>query len=408
MVLAQQTANPVRLIHADSLIGYTSGGDSYRELVGHVELVHDSTTLRCDRAVQNLTTDIVNLFGDVQVNDDTLTLLTKQATYNGNTRTVSSNVGVYLNDRKRTLTADSGMYDSQTKVARFYGNVFVRDSVSRLTADSLVYYRDEQKTISNGHVKIRSIQNNVTVYGAHFEDYSRKSYSRMTGKPLLVQIDTTSDGKIDTLFITSTRMEAYRDSSNERFVAEDSVIVLRDSLAARCGYAIYFSKDSIVTMQKAPVVWYGDNQLTGDSIAVYIENRNISRVDVVGASFAISRSDSLLLNRFNQLKGKKLTMYLSHQKVDRIIVENNATSLYYLYDKNKPNGVNKVSGDRVVMYFKGGKIDRIAVMSGVEGDYYPEKIIDGRISHYNLAGFAYYRDRPDLKDFPSGWIGEAK
>ncbi len=398
----------VHLVHADSLLGYTNNGESFRELVGHVTMEHDSSVLKCDRAIQNLSEDIIKLYGNVRVYDDTLTLLTSRATYYGKTRTVFSNSGVYLNDRKRTLTADSGTYDSETKVAHFFSNVFVRDSLSRLNGDRLLFYRDDQKTISDGNVKIKSLQNNVTVYGSHFEDYGKKNYSIMTGKPLLVQIDTTTDGKIDTLYITSKLMRAFRDSSEQRFIAEDSVIILRDSLAARCGYSIYFAKDSMVVMQKSPVVWYGDNQLTGDSITVHIKDRNISQVDVVGASFAISRSDSLLSNRFNQMKGRRLTMFLSHRKVNRIIVENNATSLYYLYDKNKPNGVNKVSGDKVIMYFKDGKIDRIAVISGVEGDYYPEKLIADRTNDYNLAGFAYYSDRPEISDFPLRQDGVSK
>jgi lipopolysaccharide export system protein LptA len=285
-------------------------------------------------------------------------------------------------------------------MAQFYGDVFVRDSSSQLTSGQLVYYRNEGKTIADIDVKIRSLDNNVRVYGSHFEDYDKKNYSLMTGEPLLVKIDTSSDGKIDTLMITSRTMEAYRDSANERFIAEDSVQVIRDSLSARCGHGTYFSKDSIVVLQKSPVVWYGDNQLTGDSIAVYIRDKKIDHVDVVESAFAVSQSDSIYTDRFNQIKGRKLTMFLLDRKVDRIVVENNATSLYYLYDKNKPNGLNKVSGDRVIMYFKDGKIDRIAVVSGVEGNYYPEKLVKNKISSYSLAGFVYYENRPVKNEFP--------
>lgn len=89
--------------------------------------------------------------------------------------------------------------------------------------------------------------------------------------------------------------------------------------------------------------------------------------------------------------------------MDRIIVEYNATSLYYLYDKSKPNGVNSVSGDRVIMYFKDGKIERIAVISGVEGNYYPEKLVKNKLDSYNLAGFTYHKNRPDRTEFPQDW-----
>lgn len=397
LVYAQQ---PVKLIHADSLVGYTKGGDAFRELVGHVRLQQDSTTLSCDRALQNLTTDSVSLYGDVRVLDDTLTLKTDRANYSGKTKTVTSRTPVYLNDRKRTLTASSGTYDAETKLARFYGNVFVRDTSSWLRSDTLFYYRTADSTIANGNVRIHSLDNNVTVYGVHFIDYGKENYSRITGTPLLEQIDTASDGTIDTLMITGKTMEAYRDSANQRFLARDSVEIVRGHLSARCGYGIYLSADSLVVLQKNPVVWYEDNQLTGDSIAVYIRNKNISRVNVIGASFAVSQSDSLYSNRFNQLKGRRLTMFLKDRKVSRIIVESNATSLYYLYDKNKPNGANKVSGDRVVMYFTDGKIDKISVVSGVEGDYYPENLIHDRTNKYNLPGFLYYRDRPVKSEFP--------
>ncbi|MGB9591014.1 MAG: hypothetical protein ACPL1K_00680, partial [Candidatus Kryptoniota bacterium] len=187
--------------------------------------------------------------------------------------------------------------------------------------------------------------------------------------------------------------------AEERFLATDSVEVIRSELEARCGLGTYFANDSLIVLVNSPVVWYEDNQLTGDTISVYLRNKMVSRVHVVGFAFALSQSDSLYQDRFNQLKGKELTMYLNNKKVQRIVVDNNAVSLYYLYDKNKPNGVNKVSGDKVVMYFTNGKVERISVSGGVEGDYYPEKMIKGRVASYNLDGFELYSDRPTKADF---------
>ena len=53
------------------------------------------------------------------------------------------------------------------------------------------------------------------------------------------------------------------------------------------------------------------------------------------------------------------------------------------------------------MYFENGKIERIAVISGVEGNYYPEKLVRNKISSYSLAGFVYYENRPLKNGFPS-------
>lgn len=393
------TGQIVKLVHADSLVGYSSGGNSFRELNGNVLFSQGKTTLRCDRALQNLTTNQVDLFGNVVVHDDTLTLKAKQARYFSKTKTVYCDYGVYLNDARRTLVADKGDYNSIDKIAHFTGNVFVQDSVSQLYANQLVYYRQEGNTIADGHVKIISKENHVAIYGGHFENYEKKRYSLMKQAPVLVQIDTSRDGKIDTLVIRSLLMEAFRDTTEERFVATDSVEVIRSELVARCGTGTYFANDSLIVLINSPVVWYEDNQLTGDTILVYLHNKMISKVHVVGFAFALSQSDSAYKDRFNQLKGKELTMYLNNKKVERIVVDNNAVSLYYLYDKNKPNGVNKVSGDRVIMYFKDGKIDKISVAGGVEGDYFPEKIIKGEVASYNLNGFYLYLDKPSKADF---------
>ena len=90
-------------------------------------------------------------------------------------------------------------------------------------------------------------------------------------------------------------------------------------------------------------------------------------------------------------------MYFYNNKVQQVDVQRNATSLYYLSDNEQPNGVNKSSGDRIIIEFQKGKVDRIKIIGGVQGQYFPEKMIFAREQDYNLDGFRWFEVRPKRK-----------
>lgn len=87
-------------------------------------------------------------------------------------------------------------------------------------------------------------------------------------------------------------------------------------------------------------------------------------------------------------------------EIDELYVEKNAMSLYYIFETNeanerKPNGVNFVSGDSVWIKFKDGKMHRIKIVGGIEGVYYPEELVAGKESNFNLEGFNYMKRKPE-------------
>ena len=112
---------------------------------------------------------------------------------------------------------------------------------------------------------------------------------------------------------------------------------------------------------------------------------------------AVSKSDSTNSRRFDQLIGRELTMYFQKQKVERIEARRNSISLSYLFDDKTPNGANKTSGDRIRVDFEDGRLNTITVFGGVEGQYFPETMINNREKNYNLDGFRWIDQRPKRK-----------
>jgi hypothetical protein len=165
-------------------------------------------------------------------------------------------------------------------------------------------------------------------------------------------------------------------------------------MSARCGKATYFVKNDFIALQTHPIIWSSENQITGDSIRVRMEDKRVKSMWVKNRAMAISRVDTALPSRFNQLTGRELTMYFRANKLEQVDVQKNATSLYYLFDNREPNGANKSSGDRIFIDFVAGDVDRIKIVGGVQGQYFPEKMLSKHEQDYNLDGFRWYENRP--------------
>jgi hypothetical protein len=140
--------------------------------------------------------------------------------------------------------------------------------------------------------------------------------------------------------------------------------------------------------------------VTGDSVAVFLTHGGARRVSVVGNAFSLSQSsptakDTLFPpGRYDQAKGAEIHLYLRDNDPDSARVETHAQSVYYLYDGRALNGVRRESGDRILLGFDDGAIATVRSIGGVEGAFYPEKMVGGAEQTYNLDGFLVREDRP--------------
>jgi lipopolysaccharide export system protein LptA len=376
------------------------GSNQIQALVGNVHMVQPSPTgfvkLWCDSAFRNMQTNVVQLYGRVKVVRDSVTMTSTQGTYYGDERRAVMSNGVRLVRGSMVLTARFGEYWTNEKRARFQGNVLIDDSVSTTRSDDLTYFEQEEKSIAVGNVRVDNPSNNITIFGDSLIHYDRERYSVIPKNPRLMQIDTVRPGTVDTLLVSGAFMEAFQDSV-QRFITNGLVEMARSDFAARCGEALYYREKNFLILRDHPVVWHGENQITGDSVVVRTLNRRLERVWVSGRSMAISRADSVQRQRFNQLLAREITMHFEDGKITRIDADRNATSLYYLFDGDRPNGVNRSTGDRIAMEFVNRRIDRIKIIGGVEGKYFPEAMIAGREGHYNLEGFQWLTNRPQRR-----------
>src|SRR5208283_2431095 len=222
------------LKNADVFVGKNVNGEDIRECTGNVHFVQGNVLVWCDRAVQHLAKNEVELIGRVRVLRDTVTLTAKKGTYYGNTKKAVCEDGVRLETTHVILLADSGTYFTEERKSFFHSHVHVIDSTTTIFSDELTYLEKERESIAIHHVKVINSDNNVRLFGDYLEHFDETRYTRITEQPRLMQVDTSSKGEIDTLVVKSILMESY-DDSTKKLIATDSVAMARGPLSVRCG-----------------------------------------------------------------------------------------------------------------------------------------------------------------------------
>jgi len=387
-----QEAHIVVLEHADSLWGRVINGEDARELIGHVRLRQDRVTIECSHVLEFRQRGEYQLTGNVVVHDSNTVMLMPRGIYHRAERRAEAFDSVVLDDGTAHLTADYGEYFVDPREGFFRGHVRVVDTSSVITCDSLRYFRNTRSSVATGNVRVESKSDNVFILGGMLEHNQETAFSRMSREPFLIQVDTAGGGR-DTLVVRSRVMESYRDSTR-RLIARDSVRLAASDMAGRAGFGLFFAGGDSMILRAQPVIWYERTQVSGDSMRIYLVQRKLRRLRVMGTSIAVSQSDTLHPDRYDQMEGETMDIHFEDHALRAIEVDVQAMGVYHLYDDTTANGINKISGDRLVMRFDEGKLRSIKVVGGVEGQYYPENLVFGRESLYTLPGAVWRKDKP--------------
>jgi hypothetical protein len=86
-----------------------------------------------------------------------------------------------------------------------------------------------------------------------------------------------------------------------------------------------------------------------------------------------------------------MTIYFKDNAIDKVIVENQATSWYHLIEEMHYKGLNKVTGDKISLFVSNNELRRIRIESkpgSSNGVFYPvEKPIPAtELQELNFSG----------------------
>lgn len=454
VVFAQKSST----MYCDSSYYYVK--DNVMEAFGHVRIIDDSVTITSDKLIYNgqdrtskLRENVVYIKADQRLTTDFLD-------YNMDTEVGNYFNGGKLKDSVNVLTSNSGYYYGLQKYAMFYTDVeliapdyvlksdtlryntipkvaitegkttIITEDESILHADggtfrtkidqsefisgtieTIDYYMEGDELFfddlkkyydATGNVKLTSKNDDVVITGD--DGYSDKAngISKVYGNALMRRFL-----REDTLYVsadTLVSIESQYDSA-KRILAYPNVKVWKRNLQGLADSTSYFLKDSLLFFYEEPIFWNLNNQLEGDTVVMEVTEKEIKNMSLLQKAF-LATEDTI--QNYNQIKGRTMKAIFEESKIDRIYVNGNGESIYYVLDENDPNniftlGMNRILCSDMTIRFKNEELDNITFYIQPEARFIPPHELTPEVQ--KLDGFEWRgEERPELEDvLPEGF-----
>ena len=448
VVFVQKTST----MYCDSSYYYVE--DNVMEAFGHVRIVDDSVTITSRKMIYNgqdrtskLRENVIYTKGDQRLTTDFLD-------YNMDTDVGNYFNGGELKDSVNLLTSETGYYYGLQKYALFYDSVVLTAPDYVLKSDTLRYNTVPKIAITEGRTTIitedesilhakggtfrTKIEQSEFVSGTietidyymegdeFFFDDLRKYYDasgnvKLTAKNEDIVI-TGDEGysdknngiskvygnalmkrflKKDTLYLaadTLVSIESKYDSV-KRILAYHNVQIWKSDLQGLADSASYFLQDSLLYFYENPIFWNLNNQLEGDTIVMEVTEKEIKTMSLLQRAF-LATEDTI--QNYNQIKGRTMQAHFKESKIDRIYVNGNGESIYYVLDEDDTAnistlGMNRILCSDMTIRFKNEQLDNISFYIKPEARFIPPHELTTEVQ--KLGGFEWKGDqRPELKD----------
>lgn len=275
-----------------------------------------------------------------------------------------------------TITGDTykfyferGFYD--TKIESGYGIKNTRiDYNNRIVEGDSVYFDKASEFASaTNNITVTDTVNDGLIRAHYAEVFKAKDSVFATKKAVSISLVEQDSLYMhgDTLMVTGKPenriLRAFR---NAKFYKTD--------LSGKCDSIHSQEKTGITQLIKSPVIWNGENQMTGDSIHL-ISNKKTEQLDslkVIENAFIISL-DSISMTGYNQAKGINLYGEFVDNELKIIDLVQNTEVIYYMYnDDDELLGINKTTCSKIRITMANNDVEDLTFFTNPEGDIFPE------------------------------------
>ncbi|MDP8206741.1 MAG: LptA/OstA family protein [Candidatus Electryonea clarkiae] len=301
-----------------------------------------------------------------------------------------------------TVWCDKAKYRKNIGKLELIKNVLMIDTERRLEADRVTYFEKSRKTIAQGNVKVTRDSTILSSWRGEYEEHleivhinrdmviedlkhdviltgDEGTYERLRERakvpvnPVLVQLDSLDEEKAR---ITG-KMMLYEGEAGIAEVHED-VTITWGKVRGTSELLFYYSDDSKALLLGNPVVWQDRDEVSGDSIWIYLVDDVLDSVEVIGNAIAYTIADTAEVVDENvprnKMTGQRIIMDFDDGHVIRMQSQTQTIAIYHLFEDGKDEGSNKVSGDQITLSFKDGELNDIEVIGGTRGTYFPTQL----------------------------------
>ena len=407
----------VRFVQGDTLFGYGDalyydGNTKIARIRNNVKLVHFETVLTTDSLNYDRKKDLAYYFKGGKIVDSLNTLTSVWGQYHPKSNQSEFRYDVVLVNPNFTLTSDTlkynteshiadivgpttivyeeettilstnGQYNTETEQSELYDRSQVIHADGKLMTGDTIFY-DKKVGFGRvwGNMEMRDSVQKATLYGNYGEMYEEDSRGYGTDSELMIDwSDEDSYGYMhaDTLFtedVHYTWRDTLRldsvgiDTVYKRIRAHHGVRIYRTDMQAVCDSMVYNDLDSVMTLYTEPVCWNENNQISADSIEIFMKDGKVDYAKGTGAALTVKQETD---QYFDQLSGKVMYAYIRDGELRQVDVSGNAETIFYPKEDNGDFiGMNTTESSNVQIFFVNEEVEHVLFTTSTTGTMYP-------------------------------------
>lgn len=380
----------------------------------------DQMQLFTDHLDYDRNTSIATYYNSGKIVDSTNVLTSKKGYFNTKTSFSSFKTNVVGTNKEKTLTSDTLVYNTKTGIVHFVapteivdtdGNVFnytegiyetklkSSDLFKGIAETESYFIKGDKMNLDDirgvytitGNVYMLSKDENIIITGQKAIMNKLTNTTKIFDNPLLKMVDAS-----DTLYMTADTLVSIDSDENikKRLLAYSNVKIFKKDISGVSDSIAYFQSDSTMTLYGNPVLWSGENQMSGDTIDIIIQNKGLQRMDLYPKAFVAS-SDSA--EYYNQIKGRSMVAWFKNEELDIVNVYGNGESIFFMRDEETKNliGMNTIICSDITLRFENRVLADASFLVNPEGKFIPPQEL--KTEDIKLNGFKWRGDEKPSK-----------
>lgn len=294
-----------------------------------------------------------------------------------------------------TVYCERGYYDTRGDTGYFVKNSRVDYENRTLYGDSIYFDRNNSFASATNNIKVIDTINKSFIRGHYAEVFRAKDSVFITKRAVAI---TVRDN--DSIYVHADTLQVTGKPENRILKGFYQARMFKpgkegdEPTSGKCDSIYVNEKRGITKLLRNPVMWSGENQMTGDTIHILSDTltNKLDTLKVFNNAFLVQK-DSL---GYNQVKGESLIGLFTNNELDTVNINKNTQVIYYSRDdKEQLVGINNTVSSSIQMYLEQQQITGIRFIKKATGKVYPPSMLpeNARI----LPGFTWRGDERLLK-----------
>ncbi|MFT4697868.1 MAG: lipopolysaccharide export system protein LptA [Flavobacteriaceae bacterium] len=273
-----------------------------------------------------------------------------------------------------TIYCERGYYDTRENTGYFVKNSRVDYNNRILYGDSIYFDRDKNFASATNNIKVLDTLNNSIIKGHYAEVFRDKDSVFITKRALAI---TVRDN--DSIYIHADTLQVTGKPEHRIIKGFYRARMFKQGLpgeeptSGKCDSIFLNQKEGITKLLRNPVLWSGENQMTGDTIHILsnIVTEKLDTLKVFNKAFLVQKDSS----GYNQVKGERLIGLFTNNELDTVNVVKNAQVVFYSRDdKEELVGINYTVSSSIQMYLEEQQITGIRFIKEADGKLHPPSV----------------------------------